>query len=485
MEKADEREVNKMALKALLLKKKLSDKRAMLEELRKKDEEFSKREQELTSAIDEAESDEDKAAVEEEANKFDAEKQEHEDAKASLEQEVEGLETELKETEAADEEAQRAAKELAQRAKETKVQTREAIKMNERARKFFGKMDHTEREAIMTRDDVKNWLNSMRQCVREKRAVTNAGLTVPEVFMGLLRENVMRYSKLLKHVNLRTISGNGRMAVQGTISEAIWTECCAILNEATLSFYDVEVDCYKVGAYFAVCNANIEDSDIDLAATLLDAIAQGIGLALDKAILYGQNTSANMKMPKGIVSRLLETEEPTGYPATARPWADLHTSNVKSHAATVTGIDLFKAIVLDTGAMKSDYSRGEKVFVMNETTYTKLQAEGLEINAAGAIVSAMNGSMPGVGGVVEVLNFVPDNIIIGGYFDCYLLTERGGAKFAESEHVRFINDQTVFKGTARYDGQPVIPEAFIVIAIGGATPASTMTFAADTANAGA
>lgn len=473
-----------MALKALLLRKKINDKKQMLEELRAKDAEFTKREEELTQAIDEAETEEDKAAVEEEANKFDAEKQEHEDAKSNLESEVEGLETELKETEAADEAAQAAAEEA--RAANKKIQTREGkISMNERARRFFGKMDASERAGIFEREDVKNWLNSMRESARQKRAVTNAGLTVPEVFMGLLRENLLRYSKLYKHVTVRPIGGNGRMAVQGTITEAIWTECCATLNEGTLAFYDVEVDCYKVGAYFAVCNANIEDSDIDLAATLLDAIAQGIGLALDKAILYGQNSATAMKMPKGVVTRLLEAAQPAGYPATARPWEDLTAKNVFSHAASVTGLALFQAILTDSGAMKSNYSRGEKVWVMNEITYTKLKAEGLSINAAGAIVSGLEGTMPVTGGVVEVLDFVPNDIIIGGYFDLYLLAERSGNKFAESEHVRFINDQTVYKGTARYDGQPVIAEAFIVIGINGATPAVTMTFAADTANPGA
>ena len=40
------------------------------------------------------------------------------------------------------------------------------------------------------------------------------------------------------------------------------------------------------------------------------------------------------------------------------------------------------------------------------------------------------------------------------------------------------------KGTARYDGQPVIAEGFVAIGL-GTTPNATMTFAADTANEGA
>ena len=139
--------------------------------------------------------------------------------------------------------------------------------------------------------------------------------------------------------------------------------------------------------------------------------------------------------------------------------------------------------MLATGAAKGKYSRGEKVFVMNEATYTALIAEAMVIDANGAIISGVNGTMPVVGGIIEVLDFVPNNVIIGGYFDLYLLAERAGQKFATSEHVRFLQDQTVFKGTARYDGQPAIAEGFVAIGINGTTPTAAMTFAADTANA--
>jgi hypothetical protein len=40
------------------------------------------------------------------------------------------------------------------------------------------------------------------------------------------------------------------------------------------------------------------------------------------------------------------------------------------------------------------------------------------------------------------------------------------------------------KGTARYDGTPVIAEAFVLIGIKGTTPNGTMSFASDTANPG-
>ena len=137
----------------------------------------------------------------------------------------------------------------------------------------------------------------------------------------------------------------------------------------------------------------------------------------------------------------------------------------------------------DFGNAKGKFSRGAKVWCMNETTYTNLIADMVAINAAGAVVSGVNGAMPVVGGIIEVIDFIPDNVIIAGYFDVYNLIERAGQKFATSEHYRFLADQTVIKGTARYDGTPnVYAKSFVAIGLNGVTPNADMTFAPDTAN---
>ena len=468
-----------MALKALLLRKKLDDAKKRLDALRAKDNEFQSRETELEKAIAEMPEDADeetRSAVEESVTQFEQDKDAHENAKADLNREIEGLEAELE----AEEETPAADPVPAQEPVEDKRKDDKNMRIPETRARMFGATAQ-EREMFFAREDVKDYLAEVRKCIKEKRALTNVGLTIPEVMLGVLRENITNYSKLYRHVNVRAISGEGRMIVMGTIPEAVWTDCCANLNELNLAFNDVEVNCWKVGGYFAVCNATLEDSDIDLAAELVSAVGQAIGLALDKAILYGTGT----RMPLGVVTRLAQTEAPSGYPATARPWADLHTTNIKSIASTVKGADLIAAIVGDFGAAKDKYSRGEKVFAMNEATYTALMAATVSVDASGRIVAGVSDTMPVIGGIIEVLDFVPDNVIIGGYFDLYLLAERAGQKFATSEHVRFLQDQTVFKGTARYDGTPAIAEGFVAIGINGATPTAAMTFAADTANEGA
>lgn len=459
-------------LKTLMMKRKIDDAKKTLETLRAKMSGFQEREAELEKDIAEAQTDEEKAGVEEAVDNFTAEKESAEAEEKTLREEIEKLESDLAEVE----ERAKAAQQSKPQGK--KSEERKDMKIMNR-RNVFSSLSHEERTAMFETEKVKNFISEVRTAIKEKRALSNAGLLIPDNFLGLLRENVLKYSKLVNRVNLVRVSGTGRQTVMGTIPEAVWTEMCANLNELSLAFYQNEVDGWKVGGFIPVCNAVLEDSDIDLASTILDAIAQAIGYALDKAIIFGDGT----RMPLGFFTRLAQTAQPSGYSSTARPWVDLHTSNVLAIAAASTGTDFFKAFILDSAAAKGAYSRGTKFWAMNETTYSAIMAEAVSINAAGAVVSGVDATMPIVGGDIVVLPFIPDNMIFGGYGDLYLLAERAGTKLESSEHVRFINDQTVFKGTARYDGTPAIAEGFVAIGIKGTTPSATgITFAADTAN---
>lgn len=460
-----------MALKALMLRKRLNDTRKALDALRAKDADFETREADLEKSIEEADTDDERTAVEEEIENFTAEKATHEEEKGKLERQIEDLEKELEKEEAAQ-----------GTDPENKPEERERKPVMVTRSKIFAAMNLEQRAAMFERDDVKAWLGEIRAHIAEKRELTNVGLTIPEVFLGLLRENIENYSKLTKYVSLKPISGTGREIISGGVAEAIWTECCANLNEMSIGFNDIEVDCFKVGGYFKVCNATLEDSDIDLAGEILTAIGQGIGYALDKAILYGRNTAGNSKMPLGVVSRLAQTSQPSGYPATARPWVDYHSTHILTIANSVTGVSLFQTILLDSGVISDKYSRAGIVWLMNKTTKNYLTSQAMSVNASGAIVSGFENTMPVIGGTVETLDFIPNYVIIAGHFDNYLLAERAGKKFAQSEHAFFLQDQTAFKGTARYDGQPVIAEAFAVIGVNGTTPDADMVFAADNAN---
>ena len=451
-----------MAIKALMLRKKLDDKKKLLDALREKDNEFKTREAELEQSVAEAETEEEKTAVEEAVENYTQEHEQHETDKKALESEIAGLEKEL-------EEEERKAKPSVEPNKTTR---KDDVKME--TRKFFN-MPSQERDAFFAREDVKDFLQRTRDLGKQKRDITGAELLIPDVVLGMIREEITNYSKLYKHVMVRRVSGTARLNIMGKIPEAVWTEMCAKLNELSLHFTSVEVDGYKVGGYIAVCNAVLEDSDIALATEIINALAQAIGYALDKAILFGTGT----KMPMGIVTRLATAEAPAAYPATSRAWSDLTASNI----LTLTGktdAALFKALVGASGAAKN--GTGAKFWAMNEATYSTLVQNAVSINAAGAIVTGMNNQMPIVGGAIEILPFMADGDIVGGYGQRYLLAERAGTAMARSEHVRFLEDQTVFKATARYDGIPVIAEAFVAMNINGVAPTTSVEFAADRAN---
>ena len=466
-------------LKVLMLKKKRDDVQKQLDELRAKAEAFATREAELEADIAEASTDEGKAAVEEAITAFENEKAENEKETQRLSDIIEQFDNEIAETENKANEPAPAASAAATRArKELPIMEKLAI-TSTRAKKLFGGMTIEQRTAMFEREDVKQFMNEIRACIAEKRALSNVGLTIPKVYLGMIRETIEQYSKLYKHVYVRPLKGEGRMTIMGSLPEAVWTETCANLNEMDLGFNDVEVDGYKVGGYIPVCNANLEDSDVELAAEIITAIGLAISKALDKAMLYGKG----VKMPLGVVTRLAQTNAPANPTATARQWIDLSSTNIKTIAANKTGADLYRELLLDSAAASTDYGTGELVWAMNKRTYAALKAAMLSVNAAGDVVTAIDGNtLPLIGGTVETLSFIPDNVIIGGYFSVYLLAERAGTKIGQSEHYRFLADQTIFKGSARYDGLPVIPEAFVAIGINGVTPTADMLFAPDAAN---
>lgn len=477
-----------MAIRTLMIRKKLDDANKRMKELQEKEEALQEREAELELAINEAESEEERAAVEESVNQFEADKKELEEQKGELEREISGLENELSEEESRQRKTgpeQPATEPNKREDKPAIIPARsEVMEVNNMAyRTALSRMGVQERDMFIRRDDMQKFVGEIRALMarRDAGGINNASVLIPEVALPYLRQVTEESSKMIKHTNYQRVPGVGRMVIDGGFAEAVWTEMCATLNELTIGFNDLEIDGYKVGGYVRVCNALLEDSDIALADEVLTKIGRGIGYALDKAIIYGTGT----KMPMGVLTRLAQTQAPADYPATARTWVDLHSTNITTvTAANSTGIKLFSAIVTATGAMSNKFSNGQKWFAMNEATKNKLLVESMSINMNGAVVAGMSDTMPVIGGAIELLDFIPDNVIIGGYDGLYLLAERAGTSLDQSEHRFFIEDQTVFRGRARYDGKPAIPEGFIAIGISGTTPAANaVTFAADTANA--
>lgn len=467
-----------MALKTMMLRRSIEKKKEELEQLRAKDADFSVRESELETAISEAETEEQETAVAEEVDKYDAEKKAHEDAKIALSSEIEGLEADL---DAAEEAAPTRSN------PEMKHKERTVIHMNDiniralpMSKRAFDALPMEQRKAIVERDDTKEFFTQLRSMKGQNRAVTGAELTIPVVFLDLISENMFRYSKLLNRVRLRNVSGEARQTIAGTVPEAVWTEMCGAINELTFVFNQITLDGFKVAGFVPVCNSILEDNDIGLASWIVEMLSESIGLAMDKAILYGKGTAS--KMPLGIVTRLAQTSKPADYPANAPEWVDLHTSNILKVDSTEDPIPFWAALAIAAGNTFTRYSRGRQFWAMNSKTYAKLRSKLIAFNYEGSLIAQYPGVMPVVDGDIDVLEFIPDGDIIGGYGDLYLLAMRAGMTIESSREVQFIQDNTVFKGKQRADGAPVIPGAFVAININNQNVTTVMEFAADNAN---
>lgn len=474
-----------MALKILMLRSKMDRLNKELEALREKDAEFATREAELEQAVNEAATEEEEKVVAENVEQFETEKQAHDERKNAIEQEIGEIEGQIKEIEA---NAPTRGNNPTTNQESKHNERGETNKMNianirslPKSQRVFDALSGEQRQAILADNTMQEFLKELRSMKGQQRAVSGAELTIPVVMLDLIAENMYRYSKLLNRVRVRNVRGEARQTIAGTVPEAVWTEMCGAINELSFVFNQITLDGYKVAGFVPVCNSILEDNDVNLAGWIVEMLSEAVGLAMDKAILYGKGAAS--KMPLGIVTRLAQTAQPSDYPANAPAWVDLHTSNViKIDGTTSTGAEFWAKLMEAIGNTYTRYSRGEMFWAMNSKTYAKLRSKLITFTATGDVVANLYGTLPVITGNVDVLEFIPDGDIIGGYGDLYLLALRSGMTIESSREVQFIQDNTVFKGKQRADGMPVIPGAFVAININNVNVTTAMDFAADTAN---
>ena len=341
-----------------------------------------------------------------------------------------------------------------------------------------------QRDEFYAQAPVKAFLERVRAMAGggAKRAVSGAALGIPEEMLDVVRDNLDIYSKLITKVRLRHVKGNARQLIIGDVPEGVWTEMKASLNELTFALNEVEVDGYKVGGYIPIDNYLLQDSDVNLGEEILFMLAQAIGLGLDKGIVYGLGAASHM--PVGIVTRLAETSQPAYWGSNRADWTDLHSSHVVTlNIGSASGTSFFVPFLQ---ALKKARPRlsgaSERIWIMNSETKDDILIRSLAVDAAAALMAGMNNTMPVLGGEIITLEFIPDNEVVGGFGGAYLLAEREGASLDQSKDAMFIEDKTVFKGIARYDGQPIFGECFVVVNYNNTSPTTSKAFDVDYAN---
>ncbi len=485
-----------MALKQLILgrgiselEKKLTDIAAEREGLESRRAAHAEREQRAVEAfgeLTEETDDETRAAFDAEAAEIESEAAEIEAAAADIESRENAAKTELETKrgelaaiEAKNDEAERAA---AEKAKKKEPET-PAVIIDRTEKKEIENMTPERKlrreriEALAVRDDIKAFCKE----VRDSRAITGKTLLIPDVMLPMVTADIAAASKLMPYLRTEYVKGDGKVTLSPTIPEGKWTDAFGALYNLGVKYNRIDIQGGKVSAYVPVANAILEDNDVNLISDISYKLGAANGRALDRAFLYGTGTN----MPVGIVTRLAATldtdnKPPAWWGADAPDFVALGTTNIKKASSnTLTGLALFKEIAGALGVVEHFYTGNYNLFwAMNPKTKIAIKTAAAEFNAAAAVVSELDDTMPIIGGrIVEVdSGIIPDNAIIGGYGDNYIHADRAGYQLRVSDQVNFLADETVYACTSRHDGKPLEGKAFAAFSITTTAIATTSSF---------
>ena len=471
------------ALRVLVLNSEITALRAQLTPLEQTRDGFAAREEQLRQAlgeITETSTDEERNAVSSAVDTFEQERSANAAEIARIQGEIDTRSAEIARLEAEQTPPPATPTVSNSNTRNNDHHERSLVPMNNTTeRRWFG-LTYAERDALMQSEQVRTFLKQIREARAQQRSVTGGELGIPDGFLPILRDLTYQESKFLRYCFTTSFRGTTRQNVACFSPEAIWTEMKDRLNEIDIDFWQLTMDGFMVGGYMAVPNSVLmDDSDLSLTTTILQALASSLAKAIDKSIWFGTGES----MPVGIITRLAAQTKPTWWGSQQGDFTDLHTSNIlKLDLAAKNGVEFFRPLVAALAVAKPDYSNGTVIWVMNRKTHMDIQSRALAFNDAAALVAGVSNSIPIVGGEIVEWEVMPDNEIAGGYMSLYRSVEREGTTIESNTNVRWLENQTCFKGMQRRDGKPAIGEAFVLVNYGNVQPTTTTTFGKDRAN---
>lgn len=423
-----------MALKQLMIQKKIDQRNKVLATLREKDADFIKRSDDLQKALEEAQNDDEISVVEESITTFEAEDAEHKEESGKLEKEIADLEEELAELSTNEPESKPKPVEGGQRNMNTQLQQR------------VSGQEYFTREVEDFYKELRTRLQSRANGNVLPPGSDGAELAIPDIVTTRIRERIGDFTTLYPLVDKVVAKGRVKLILDVDTTEATWLEQRGTpLPESDDSeLTAVEFDGFLIGRIVYIDNSLLQDSQpiINLDSYLTSRIARSIAKGLDKAIAIGEGKDA--KQPKGIIPSI-----PALNKVTAKP----------EYTEIIPHIGL-----IDTG----EDSTGEIVLAMHrQTYYNRIANLTLHISAEGKeVVQLPNLAQPNFLGLKVVFNnYIPADTLILGVFDKYTLVERETTRIESSIHYKFRDNQTAIRGLGRYDGQPVVPEAFVEITL--------------------
>lgn len=400
-------------------------------------EKIEEREQSVIQAFEEIEQkrEANEVITEEEVEVLERNAKEISDESEKLNDELKTLEEELEEIRSEIDELNTKTEEVVEK-QEVKTRNTESKGGNFTMKDRFEMRGYLEN--IMENDENSTWVRSFAEKVQERAAFVGEDTLVPVDIAYAINVKANSYSnRLFNEVDART--GKGKTRTYASIDPAVfvWAEKRAASQEVTLKLSDaVELDAFLLSGYTSIYNYDLDNSVVDLAELVVNALAEGFVLARENAILNGDGAAS--KQPEGILN------------------------NASVQKATAAGIKALITAFADLGDDNLGYE-GEAIAVMNPKTYKKnVVAETLTFNSSGAYVAGVNPALPD--GTRVVLSFAaPVDKVVYGVFRDYLYREIKEMEIKPLYEIKALENQTVIKLDSWADGKVKKPENFMVI----------------------
>ena len=262
-----------MALKVLMLKRKLDEKKKMMEAAQAKAEELNTREAELEADIEAAETDEEKKAVEEAVAEFETEKGANEDERTALEKEVAGLEAELAEEE-------RKQKEAAEK-REKEVPQMEEKDLIKAQRAAFA-------DAVRGKKEVRADYNM---------AKGNNGDIIPKTIADEIVTKIANISPIFEKAHRYPVKGTLAIpfypASSSHVINAAYAADFTELEASSGDFDSVDLTGYLAGALAKIGRTLVNNTDVDVVPFVEDQMAEAFRAFIDQEAINGSANKAD------------------------------------------------------------------------------------------------------------------------------------------------------------------------------------------------
>lgn len=281
---------------------------------------------------------------------------------------------------------------------------------------------------------------------------SDGGFLVQTDFSSELMKRVYATGRLASRCRRIPISGNANSIKINAVSEtsradgsrwggvrAYWTAEAGDKTNATPAFRQIELSLKKLTGLAYVTDELLQDAPA-LESLLMQAFSEEIGFKLDDAILNGTGAG----MPLGIMAcpALVSQAKENGQPADT-----IVAENI---------INMWSR--LWSGSMSN------AVWLVNQSVLPQLYSMSLAVGGGGQLVYMPANGISGrpyatLMGAEIVVCEQTDTLgdkgdIVLADLGQYLLADKGGIQSASSIHVRFVNDESVFRFVYRVDGQP-------------------------------